>query len=405
MTTALTLHHAARKARSMLAGGGSPLDENADWRSPLAGAISRQTTAPLSPALPQAERRAVFASSPRTMLAGAAPEAAARDPARGTRCSSSKSTAGRSSPHGSTVRSPSPDAFSSAAKTGRIHKARSVELPEKCDDPVAGGTYETRRRSDQSIKKSCSPSGERATRLLCANSARRCQPRSFCAGRYSRPRALSCEAEAPEILGAEHTLYASPRIDNLANAYAATCAIRDCQPTDHIAVFISYQHEEIGSHTRQGAAASLLSQTLARIAEATDTDPRARCLQRASSSAATRPTPRIRIIQRKPTLCCVHVSAKGLCSSSPPATATPPRRAAKPCCAPSVPKKHPAATFVNRADMRGGSTIGPIAETACGIEAIDVGNPMLAMHSIRELADLPRSGRHGTIDGRIFSHR
>ena len=49
-------------------------------------------------------------------------------------------------------------------------------------------------------------------------------------------------AEAPEILGAEHTLYASPRIDNLANAYAATCAIRDCQPTDHIAVFISYQH-------------------------------------------------------------------------------------------------------------------------------------------------------------------
>ena len=48
----------------------------------------------------------------------------------------------------------------------------------------------------------------------------------------------------------------------------------------------------------------------------------------------------------------------------------------------------PLQTFVNRADMRGGSTIGPIAETACGIEAIDGGNPMLAMHSIRELADL-----------------
>mgnify|MGYP002683682108 FL=1 len=41
--------------------------------------------------------------------------------------------------------------------------------------------------------------------------------------------------------------------------------------------------------------------------------------------------------------------------------------------------------FVNRSDMRGGSTIGPISSTHVGIASVDVGIPMLAMHSIREL--------------------
>lgn len=42
--------------------------------------------------------------------------------------------------------------------------------------------------------------------------------------------------------------------------------------------------------------------------------------------------------------------------------------------------------FVNRSDEAGGSTIGPISSTHLPIDAVDIGNPMLAMHSIRELA-------------------
>lgn len=42
--------------------------------------------------------------------------------------------------------------------------------------------------------------------------------------------------------------------------------------------------------------------------------------------------------------------------------------------------------FHNRSDLRGGSTIGSIIETNTGIRNIDIGNPMLAMHSINEMA-------------------
>ena len=44
--------------------------------------------------------------------------------------------------------------------------------------------------------------------------------------------------------------------------------------------------------------------------------------------------------------------------------------------------------FHNRNDKQGGSTIGPIASTGLGITSIDVGEPILAMHSIRELGGI-----------------
>ena len=51
-------------------------------------------------------------------------------------------------------------------------------------------------------------------------------------------------------------------------------------------------------------------------------------------------------------------------------------------------KRQKLQTFHNRNDKTGGSTIGPITTTVLGLKTIDVGIPMLAMHSIRELCGM-----------------
>ena len=41
--------------------------------------------------------------------------------------------------------------------------------------------------------------------------------------------------------------------------------------------------------------------------------------------------------------------------------------------------------YVNRSTVRGGRTIGPMLSAMGGVVTVDIGNPMLAMHSVREM--------------------
>ncbi|MDP6943688.1 MAG: M18 family aminopeptidase, partial [Myxococcota bacterium] len=62
------------------------------------------------------------------------------------------------------------------------------------------------------------------------------------------------------------------------------------------------------------------------------------------------------------------------------------------CREADVPCQH----FVNRTDLRCGSTIGPISAARLGVRTVDVGNPMLSMHAVREMGgseDPPRMVR------------
>jgi aspartyl aminopeptidase len=48
----------------------------------------------------------------------------------------------------------------------------------------------------------------------------------------------------------------------------------------------------------------------------------------------------------------------------------------------------PCQTFVMRNDMPCGSTVGPAISASLGIPTVDIGEPMLSMHSIREMTSV-----------------
>ena len=50
-----------------------------------------------------------------------------------------------------------------------------------------------------------------------------------------------------------------------------------------------------------------------------------------------------------------------------------------------MPKLHTEQRFVNRSDVRGGGTLGSIASALLPVKTVDLGVPILSMHSVREL--------------------
>jgi len=59
--------------------------------------------------------------------------------------------------------------------------------------------------------------------------------------------------------------------------------------------------------------------------------------------------------------------------------------------------------YVNRTDLPYGSTIGPITSTLLGVPTADIGNPMLSMHSCREMAGVEDPARMERLMGAFFA--
>jgi aspartyl aminopeptidase len=183
---------------------------------------------------------------------------------------------------------------------------------------------------------------------------------------------------------------AAPRLDNLGSCHGALQALVTAESAAHTALLVANDHEEVGSGSAEGARGSFLSDVLSRLVAATgDTDPQAfhqamarSRLVSADMAHAVHPNYSERHEPaHAPALGGGPVLKHNANQSYATDAATSSWFAARAADA-GVPVQH----FVTRADLPCGSTIGPLTATRLGVATVDVGSPMLAMHSCRELA-------------------
>ena len=196
---------------------------------------------------------------------------------------------------------------------------------------------------------------------------------------------------ASTLGGAAEEFIFAPRLDNLASCHAGLAALLAAGDGDAatVPVLACFDHEEVGSGSDTGADGPLLGAVLERIALERGLG-RAAFLAALAGSAllsadmahavhpnyADRHEPR-----HKPRL----GGGPVLKSNANVRYATTAESAA---ALRAVAKRAevPLQDFVVRSDLGCGSTIGPATAARLGLSVVDVGNPMLSMHSARECA-------------------
>jgi len=198
---------------------------------------------------------------------------------------------------------------------------------------------------------------------------------------------------APALGGAHDEFVFSARLDNLAMCHAGTQAIgRAAAPLGKgslAPVLALFDHEEVGSQSATGAESHFLPRMLERLSrrQGRSFDEHARVLARslclsADMAHAVHPNYESRHEPRhKPVLNggpVLKVNAQQRYATSAHTAAV----VEELCRELQIPLQ----PYVNRTDLPCGSTIGPITSTLLGVPTADVGNPMLSMHSCREMA-------------------
>jgi aspartyl aminopeptidase len=198
------------------------------------------------------------------------------------------------------------------------------------------------------------------------------------------------DTQPPAVFGLDDALFAAGRLDNLSSVHASLLAFV-ALPTfpDAIPVLAAFDHEEVGSDTRSGASGPLLSDILTRISDglgATDSQrlrayARSWCLS-ADAGHAVHPNyperhdPANRPIAGGGPILKINANQRYATDALGAA------EWARACDAAGVEYQK----FVSNNAVPCGSTIGPLTATRLGIRTVDVGIPLLSMHSARELA-------------------
>lgn len=194
--------------------------------------------------------------------------------------------------------------------------------------------------------------------------------------------------EKGELLGLNEEFISVGKLDNLAMLQASLKALINAGPSSAVNMLVAFDNEEVGSSTKQGAGSPFLRDIMERISM--DLGYNGEDFYRAMENSflissdmahavhpnfADKADPSNRpLINKGPAIKIAANQAYTTDSRSAAVYEAICRRA-----------QLPVQKFVNRSDLRGGSTIGPISSSQLAISSVDIGNPILAMHSVREL--------------------
>ena len=196
----------------------------------------------------------------------------------------------------------------------------------------------------------------------------------------------------PALLGRDRELLAAPRLDNLSSAYCGLAAFLAATATggaeDAILLYAAFDHEEVGNRSATGVAGPLLEAVLRHVWPAyqrallpdSPAMTNSLCLS-ADAMNAVHPNyleyhdPEHRAIPGGGPA--VKFNAAQHYGTDAPGVAA----WARACRQAGVPSQD----FVSRNNIQCGTTIGPVVAAQTGIRTVDVGIPVLSMHSAREL--------------------
>ena len=192
-----------------------------------------------------------------------------------------------------------------------------------------------------------------------------------------------------KVFGAKDEFVLAPQLDDLGCVFGLLEGFLAAEPSGSVPVFCAFDNEEVGSETKQGAASSLLSDTLRRIALALGLGEEGYLrllaqsfLVSADNAHAVHPNhPEYADMTNTPRMN-GGVVIKHNANQKYTTDAVSDAIFSEICAKAGVPVQH----FANRSDIPGGSTLGNLSNAHVSMNTVDIGLAQLAMHASYETA-------------------
>lgn len=190
-----------------------------------------------------------------------------------------------------------------------------------------------------------------------------------------------------EVIGLDKELLCAPRIDNITSVQACVSGILDGKRRDGINLIALFDNEEVGSKTKQGGDSRLLSLVLEKLYLSLG-ESREDYLNAVAGGILLSVDVAHAIHPNHPEKC--DITNQIYLNDGVAIKQSGTQRYATDCEAIAIVeqlcRKNKIAykKFANRSDIPGGSTLGSLASSQLPMRTVDMGIPILAMHSARE---------------------